>query len=271
MKSSLMKRALLLLTVFVLILSLSVGTFALDLGTKDEEENLTAAEQAEKAQREAEAIANFNPNLRTLYSVYVPASRQIVGYYCGPAATYMMLRAQGVTVSSSTKSLYYFLNNENDSNCIWNTWPHSHYASYTSPQITLANNLGTTFSGTSMSSMRTVLNNRGSHGYTLSFVADNTSSANTFKSYVTSALYMDAAPAMWVEARLLQAYIDAGSIGQTFGGHYVCINSLDTSSNTVGVTDPNYWTGINTNYTEKVDKVLLAIWNTGSGSGNLLW
>lgn len=120
--------------------------------------------------------------------------------------------------------------------------------------------------GTGMSSMKTVINNRQSiHDYSLTRVPSNVNQANSLKTKLMSTFDANSPCILWVEARLLNEYS-----GHNFGGHYILANSLNTTSNTIGIVDPNYYTPISTTYTESVNTVLNAIWDNGYG-GNIIW
>lgn len=117
-----------------------------------------------------------------------------------------------------------------------------------------------------MSSMKTVINNRQSiHDYSLTRVPSNVNQANSLKTKLMSTFDANSPCILWVEARLLNEYS-----GHNFGGHYILANSLNTTSNTIGIVDPNYYTPISTTYTESVNTVLSAIWDDGN-SGNIIW
>ena len=129
--------------------------------------------------KENKAYELYANSTRTIYSVSVTPVRQIVGYYCGPASSYILLKTLGINVQSTTRYLYFFCADESDSNCPYPYVDHTHYKSYTSPQITLADSMGTNYNGTGMSSMKTVINNRQSiHDYSLTRVPSNINQAN---------------------------------------------------------------------------------------------
>lgn len=216
--------------------------------------------------KENKAYELYANSTRTIYSVSVTPVRQIVGYYCGPASSYILLKTLGINVQSTTRYLYFFCADESDSNCPYPYVDHTHYKSYTSPQITLADSMGTNYNGTGMSSMKTVINNRQSiHDYSLTRVPSNINQANSLKTKLMSTFDANSPCILWVEARILNEYS-----GHDFGGHYILANSLNTTSNTIGIVDPNYYTHISTTYTESVNTVLNAIWDNGYG-GNIIW
>ena len=105
---------------------------------------------------EKEKAMNQNVSVMRTAFVSVPMTRyaQIVSYYCGPASAYMVIKSLGVSVPSSTKSLYFF--DGCQTLCPYPTVTHQCYKSYTSPQVTLANEMGTTFNGTGITSVKTL-------------------------------------------------------------------------------------------------------------------
>lgn len=56
---------------------------------------------------------------------------------------------------------------------------------------------------------------------------------------------------------------------QIFGGHYVCIYSININTGTIGISDCNYYSGLGGNYTEAKDTLRQAI--AYYSSNNLMW
>ncbi|MFA9381473.1 MAG: C39 family peptidase [Acetanaerobacterium sp.] len=260
--------------VLILVLCSCVTTYAggpggpdsIDLGTKAGEDVLSPAEGALVAQKENQLYLQRRAATAAAYDIYVPVSRQIVGYYCGPAAAYMVIHSFGESVSSKTRSLYFYIEGECDDNCPYPGVEHEHYKSYTSPQITLADEMDTDYGGTSITSVKNTINDYVSgFYYALKYIECDPSSESELVSKISSTLSYGHPLVVWVEARLLHEYHNAD-----FGGHYVGIEGINTSDGTIDIADPNYYTAISTHYTEDIDDVLYAIWDNGS-TGNLIW
>lgn len=136
-------------------------------------------DQAALAEKEKMAETLQMQRAGTTVSVSMGHTRQIVGYYCGPASVQNTLAAFGVTVPSTTKSLYFYQANESASNCPYPNVNHTHYKSYTSPQITLANEMGTTYSGTDFAKLVTALNKyQRDWGYSAAHIDDTVNATN---------------------------------------------------------------------------------------------
>lgn len=56
--------------------------------------------------KENKAYELYANSTRATYSVSVTPVRQIVGYYCGPASSYILLKTLGINVQSTTRYLY---------------------------------------------------------------------------------------------------------------------------------------------------------------------
>lgn len=73
--------------------------------------------------KENKAYELYANSTRTKYSVSVTPVRQIVGYYCGPASSYILLKTLGINVQSTTRYLYFFCADESNSNCPYRRVP----------------------------------------------------------------------------------------------------------------------------------------------------
>lgn len=142
-----MKKFISLLLALCCVFSLSVTAFATqNLGAYDDSPAFDYQNYLRNLEKESKINQNFSVMREGFVSVSVTRYPQIVSYYCGPASAYMVLKSLGISVSSSTKSLYFF--DGCQSSCPYPRVNHQCYKSYTSPQVTLANEMGTSFSGT---------------------------------------------------------------------------------------------------------------------------
>ena len=241
----------------------------INLGTEyTEQYNLTESEGIQAEAKRAEV------RRKRLSSggIELDGYEQIVGYYCGPAAALTAIKHLGGSVASQTATLCFFNANESDQNCLYPNVVHTHVKQYTSPQITLANALGTTYSGTSIGNMLTVINSRqikytydGDH---IDDTQNNTNITHLGENLLSSFIY-DAAPILWVEAGLLQEYINKNAT--SFGGHYICAASYNSATQQVGIFDPNYYSSISDYYFESASAVVRAIWVNSSSNVNILF
>lgn len=208
---------------------------------------------------------------RAVYAINLDGKEQIVGYYCGPAAALSAVEHLGGNIPATTRNLNFFVANESSSNCPYPGVNHQHNAKYTSPQITLADKLGTTYNGTSINNMLTVINKEQSrYSYNGSHLDDTMNSTNVarLEKFITYSLDKDAPPILWVDAKYLAAY---EKDGQGFGGHYICVTDYMTTSQEVGIFDPNYYSKIKDYYGEDAKTVVSAIWCNSSSNTNVLW
>lgn len=240
----------------------------INLGADENSATQPTEEQRESSERKA-AIARSLPQARSATDINLYGYKQIVGYYCGPAAALTAINHLGGSVASTTKTLNFYIANESNSNCPYPNVTHTHSKSYTSPQITLATSLGTTYNGTGIGNILTVINNRqSSYGYDGAHIDDTVNSSNksNLGTKLNYALTNDAPPILWVEARLLENYN-----GANFGGHFICVTAYDSTSETVGVVDVNYYSSIPTYYDESAASIVGAIWCNSTTNTNILW
>lgn len=231
---------------------------------------LTSKDQAALAEKEKMAETLQMQRAGTTVSVSMGHTRQIVGYYCGPASVQNTLAAFGVTVPSTTKSLYFYQANESASNCPYPNVNHTHYKSYTSPQITLANEMGTTYSGTDFAKLVTALNKyQRDWGYSAAHIDDTVNATNidNLAKKVKLSLRNGAPVVMWVQADLLQQYQGKGK----WSGHYLCGEAYNDANDVMTISDPNYYSKIAVRYTETASSIVNAIWVNSSTNGNLIW
>lgn len=263
-----MKKFISLLLALCCVFSLSVTAFATqNLGAYDDSPAFDYQNYLRNLEKESKINQNFSVMREGFVSVSVTRYPQIVSYYCGPASAYMVLKSLGISVSSSTKSLYFF--DGCQSSCPYPRVNHQCYKSYTSPQVTLANEMGTTISnGTGFSSLKNVVNSYiGNNYYSLCTISNSSSGTTTLVNKVSSTLEDDHPLIAHVDAKKLNRY--SGTAGQTFGGHYVCIYSINVTTGSVGISDCNYYTGLGGNYIEDKDTLRKAI--AFYSSNNLMW
>ena len=235
----------------------------MDTGTKDTPIVFDPENDLRNQQKE-QAAALINPNMRTFYTTYVSVAKQITEYYCGPASAYMVIKAWDGNVPSTTRSLAFFQGCPG--NCPYPNVPHTCYQSYTSPQITLVDEMNMGYGGADFIMLKSALNNHiGTNYYSYKSIPGTTAGLNTLKSYIASTLSGDYPLIAWVKANQLDRYSDT-----TFQGHYVCVYSYDSSTGLVGIADPHYMSNYGGKYTEDVSTLHSAMYKS-DGSANLLW
>ena len=262
-----MKKFISLILALCCVFSLSVTAYATqNLGASDDSPAFDYQNYLRNLEKEKAMNQNFSVMREGLVSVPLACYPQIVSYYCGPASAYMVIKALGFSVSSSTESLYFYEECQTGCNYVYQ---HQCYKSYTSPQVTLANEMGTTIdSGTNVLSLKNTINSRiGSNYYSFCTVSNNNSGTTTLMNKVYLTLKDDHPLVAHVYSKYLDHY--SGNIGQTFGGHYVCIYSINTAAGKIGISDCNYYPGLGGVYTEDKDVLRKAI--AHYSSNNLIW
>lgn len=244
-----MKRLIALLMALTMIFTLSCPAYAAtsemvkkameletDLGTiNDTDYVMPLSEKQIMIERERLAMQYFsarNTAKSGYAAVNVTRFPQITGYYCGPASAQIVINSFGISIPSATRTLCFFNLSELNGICPYQGVPHTCVASYTSPQITLADEMGTTCGGTTFSNLKNAINERvrGLYAYGLSAA---TTTAQ-LRSYIYSALSEGAPCIAYVTASNLPNYPSG------FSGHYVVIYKID-NSDTVRICDCNYY------------------------------
>ena len=241
----------------------------INLGTKYTEACELTSEEKEKSEAK---ITEARKLRASSGGIELEGHEQIVGYYCGPAAALTTINHLGGIVPSTTATLNFFNANESDSNCKHPAVNHVHSKQYKSPQITLANALGTTYDGTSISNIHTVVNNRQiKYDLSAEHIDDtvNSSNINQLGECLLTAFRYDSPAILWVQAGLLNQYVNNNS--RNFGGHFICAASYNSNSEVVGIFDPNYYSLIDDYYTEDADSVVNAIWVNSASNINILF
>jgi len=263
-----MKKLFSLVLAFCFILAASVSSLAeIDLGTQITAEDYYDAQNAALDQSKEQSLNQKRISSRATYiSIPMTVYPQIVSYYCGPASAYMAIKSLGYSVTSSSASLYFFEGCQ--SSCPYPGVTHTCYKQYTSPQVTLANEMGTSYSGTSISTVKNTINSHiGSSYYACHTIANTSAGTTDLVNKVSSTLEDDHPAVCWVEARDLDHY--SGSAGQSFGGHFICIYYINMSTLSIGIKDCNYYSGLGGTYTEDADTLRVAMYH--SGANNLIW
>lgn len=262
-----MKKIIAIVLSFLFVFNMNIITFAeIDLGTMvdvNEKNNVSNI----ILNNEKERIMFSKLNDRSVYnSVPIEIYPQIVSYYCGPASAYMVIKSLGYSVASSTDNLYFFEGCQTD--CPYPLVHHICYKSYSSPQITLANAMNTSYSGTTISAITNTVNNKIGSSYYAYYTIANTTAGTTDLINKTSSTLEDEHPLIaWVSAKKLNHY--SGNAGQSFGGHYICIYSCNTSNSYIGISDCNYYNGLGGTYLESAATLRSAMYR--SGNANLVW
>lgn len=232
----------------------------IDLGTREtpfvyDPEN----ERLNQLKRESvDSVASTFSTNSTIF-VDVDVSRQIVGYYCGPASAYMLLKGLGVTVPSSTKTLPFF--NGCPSNCPYPTVTHVCQQSYTSPQITLANSMGMGYD-CDFIMLRNAINSRLPNNY---YSYQYASTETAVRNAIVVSINSNHPSLGWVYANKLSWYS-----GSSFGGHYVVFYSYVSTSDKAGIADPNYNTQYGGKHLESISSLTNAMYRANSAA-NILW
>ena len=264
-----MKKTISLFLSILLSLIFAVTSYAnINLGVYEGFEPTDPINDLRNAEKERQLLTKENFTRALYYSVPIARFEQITGYYCGPASSYMVIDAWNYSVPSTSANLYFFKNGENENNCEYSGVNHVCYDTYNSPQITLANLMGTTYTGTNISNMKNVINTYiNNNYYTVCNIPNTSAGSSSLSSKILSTL-QDGHPLIAkVHAKLLNRY--SGSAGQTFEGHFVCIYSLNSNSLSVGISDCNYYGNLGGFYTEDLDTL-----RTAMGfytSYNLMW
>ena len=263
-----MKKFISLILALCCVFSLSVTAFATqNLGAYDDSPAFDYQNYLRNLEKEKAMNQKFSVMRAASVSVPMHCYSQIVSYFCGPASAYMVLKSLGFSVSSSTKSLYFYKECQTGCNYVYQ---HQCYKSYTSPQVTLANEAGTGFGGTGTSSLKDTINSHlGTNYYSICSVSSTSSNSPSIGSKIYSTL-SDGYPLIaLVNAKSLDHY-GGSNVGQTFGAHYVCIYSINVTTGKVGISDCNYYPGFGGNYIEDKDVLQNAIAETKS-TYNLIW
>ena len=263
-----MKKLISLVLAFCFILAASVSSFAeIDLGTQITAEDFYDAQNAALDQAKEQSLNQKRISSRaTYFSVPVTIYPQIVSYYCGPASAYMVIKSLGYSVAKSEDMLYFF--EDCQTSCPYPLVPHTCYKKYKDYQVTLADEMETSYDGTSISDLKDTINDYIENNYYVCHTVANTSAGTTdLVNKVSSTLEDDRPAVCWVEARDLDHY--SGSAGQSFGGHFVCISSINVNTLLVGIKDCNYYSGLGGTYTEDADTLRAAMYH--SGANNLIW
>ena len=261
-----MKKFISILLALCFVFSLSVSAFAIqNLGAYDDSYVFDYQNYLRNIEKEKAMNQNVSVMREGFVSVSITRYPQIVSYYCGPASAYMVIKSLGFTVPSSTESLYFY--KECQTGCNYN-YEHQCYKSYTSPQITLANEMGTTINnGTGISSLKNTINSYiRSNYYSICTIPNDSSATTTLTNKIYLTLKDNHPLIAHVDAKKLAHY---KGVGQSFGGHYVCIYSINTAAGNIGISDCNYYPGLGGIYTENKDKLKDAI--VHYSSNNLIW
>ena len=261
-----MKKIISFIMAVCLIFGISISAFAeINLGAYDNNdvvdfENYTRNLEKEKNMRN-------NPISRTATpSVSITRYPQIVSYYCGPASAYMVLKSLGKSVTSSSATLCFF--DGCPDSCPYPGVNHTCRKQYTDPQITLANAMGTNYSGTGFAVLKNTINSYLGTSYYALCTIENTSAGTTNLVNKASSTLEDDHPLIaHVYAKRLNRY--SGSAGQTFRGHYICIYSVNVNTSNFGISDCNYYSGLGGTYGETGDTLRNAI--AYYSSNNLMW
>lgn len=221
-------------------------------------------------------IENYNRNIekeQNMVSTYATRTAapfvsitrypQITAYHCGPASAYSVLDSLGITVTATTRQLYFHASCVNATSC-----SHGCPKNYTSPQVTLGTAMGTTYSsGTDIDRIRSTMNSYiGNNYYADYHITNNQAGITDFKNKVSSTLEDGHPVIIWVDARELDRYRGT----DLFRGHYVCIYSINLNTNTVGICDGNYDSDYGGKYTATVADVVDAM-HRSNGANNLIW
>lgn len=262
-----MKKVISMILALCIVFSLSLSAFATqNLGAYDDSPAFDYQNYLRNLEKEREMNQKISVMRAAFVSVPMTRYAQIVSYYCGPASAYMVLKSLGISVSSSTKSLYFFEGCQ--TSCPYPGLTHQCYKSYTSPQITLANSMSTGYGGTGFTSLKNTINSYLENTYySLCTISNDSSGTTNLVNKVSSTLEDDHPLIAHVNAKKLNRY--SGTAGQTFGGHYVCIYSINVTTGSVGISDCNYYSGLGGNYTENKDTLRQAI--AYYSSNNLMW
>ncbi len=222
-------------------------------------------------------IENYNRNIEKEQNMVSPYTTktaapfvsitrypQITAYHCGPASAYSVLDSLGITVTATTKQLYFHEDCVNATSC-----SHGCPKNYTSPQVTLGTAMGTTYSsGTDIDRIRSTINAYiGNNYYADYHITNNEAGQVDFKNKVSSTLEDGHPVIIWVHANKLDKYNGDPKFND---GHYVCVYSINLNTETVGISDCNYSSKYGKKYTATVADVVDAM-HRSNGANNLIW
>lgn len=245
--------------------------------------------EKDKEKRDKSKNPQFAALGYTLYATYVPVYPQVTAYFCGPATALQTIgnwqysstwSYQAETVLSATKSLWWWggcIGPQGASVTAQSNWVHPNstthtcYTSYTSPQVTLSNIMGTTTSGSDMTSVKNAINqyvNHPNHSYyaTQSITSSDTSKSD-LKNHTKFDFTNDHSSVYLVDTQYLARYAGKTSGHFISGYSYEDNGSYDTDM--MGIADCNYNTTYGGSYRETFNNVHKALYN--HGGINLSW
>lgn len=248
------------LILMISLVSLSVSA-DINLGAKDEaipQDPKNEVRNQEK-ENELQVMPLYDPDAE--YIVSVPVEKQITGYYCGPAAANCVLRSKKVNVPSTSKSNVPFFKGC-PNNCPYPNVTHTCVANYNSPQVTLANSMGTTVDGTTISEISKVLNSRlGGNHYTYASTTSEEDLSKKIKADLKSGYPL----IVWVNAKKLDRYQ-----GSSFSGHFITLYQYSEKNKLVSISDPNYYAKYGGKYAESLNTLHRAMVRS-NGAPNIVW
>ena len=99
------------------------STPVIDMGTKETPTVFDPENELINKKKTEAALELRILELKTSYTANVTVYPQIVGYYCGPASAYMVIKSWGFNVPSTTRALFVF--NGCPANCPYPSTPHT--------------------------------------------------------------------------------------------------------------------------------------------------
>lgn len=270
-----MRKILLSVLCVGLLLACTVSASALGTGAAETQgPDPYAAQNAQQAaEKDRAAMQEWLQALRSRAVVdhEVPFTRsiQIVGNYCGPNSAYVTIRNWGKTVASTTAQLPFFDGcSSNPSTCPNPGVPHTCVATYSSPQITLANYMNMPSGGADMIMLRDTVNHYIGQNYYVYGVVPETSTGETqLASRLNGTLGDGYTLIAWVIPNQLKHY--GGGSGFD-GGHYIVLYGFNAGTEKVKITDGNYDSRYSGEYIEDMSQLLGAM-QRSNGAANLLW
>ena len=246
-----------------------------------------AANAARNAQKEA-ALEQFestlNPYQRLSYHMDVPYEPQITSYCCAAAAAvqaYLGYKSSPdhnpLALASSTDTLWFSYECSLENGDCDKYGTHTCQRSYTSPQVTMINEIGVTMqNGASIDALTNGLNKYTEDWYSYTRVQETQDGKNTLIKRIRYDITQDAPLTLWVNASRLTRYE-----GLQFFGHYINASGIDSvtqdadgnySCGDIYITDCNYDSDLGNKYTVEVGNLLYAMQSSNPvGLPNLVW